>query len=120
MQGDVGHPDLGLVEPAHALAQRVEALVAHGDAHEPCVVVDGGRAGADAGERLGHAGDVGSVLDVQLEHLAADAVLELVGRALGDHGADVDHRDAVGELVGLLQVLRGEQQRRALVPAARG
>ena len=30
-------------------------------------------------------------------------------RALGDHPAVVDHRDAVGELIGLVEVLRGEQ-----------
>ena len=35
--------------------------------------------------------------------------LEFLGGALGDHPAAVDHRDPVGELVGLLQVLRGEQ-----------
>ena len=36
------------------------------------------------------------------------------GRAFGDHLAVVDHCDALGELVGLLQVLGAEQDRRAL------
>ena len=35
-------------------------------------------------------------------------------RALGDHPAVVDDRDPVGELVGLVEVLRGQQHRRAL------
>ena len=34
----------------------------------------------------------------------------------GDHPPVVDHRDPVGELVGLLQVLGGQQDRRALAP----
>ena len=41
-------------------------------------------------------------------------------RALGDHPPVVDDRDAVGELVGLLEVLGGEQHRRAVVDEARG
>ena len=40
--------------------------------------------------------------------------LELAARALGDDLAVVDDRDAVGELVGLVEVLRGEQHGRAL------
>jgi hypothetical protein len=44
---------------------------------------------------------------VDLQHLTTDLVLQLVGRALGDHGSEVDHRDPVGELVGLLEVLGG-------------
>ena len=43
----------------------------------------------------------------------ADGGLELVGGALGDDAAAVDDRDAVGELVGLVEVLRGEQHGRA-------
>ncbi len=35
--------------------------------------------------------------------------LELVGRALGDDAAVVEHRDPVGELVRLVEVLGGEQ-----------
>jgi tetracycline repressor-like protein len=50
--------------------------------------------------------------------LAADLGLELGGRAGRDHAAGVDHRDAVGEPVGLLQVLRGEQERGAAVHEA--
>ena len=40
--------------------------------------------------------------------------LELVGRALGDHRAVVDHDDLVGEPVGLVEVLRGQQHGGAL------
>ena len=45
--------------------------------------------------------------------LAADGGLQLVGGALGDDAAVVDDRDGVGEAVGLFQVLRREEHRRA-------
>ncbi len=76
--------------------------------------VDVRRGGADALQRLGCGPRLGGVLDRELEHLAADLVLQLVGRALGDDLAYVDHRDLIGELIGLLEVLRGEQDRRAV------
>ena len=41
-------------------------------------------------------------------------------RALGDDLAVVDHRDPVGELVGLVEVLRAEQHRRPVARPARG
>ena len=54
-----------------------------------------------------------AVVQPDLEALAADAVLELVGRALGDDAAVVDDRDPVGEAVGLVEVLRRQQHGRA-------
>lgn len=45
-----------------------------------------------------------------LDAFAAGAGLELVGGAAGDDAAVVDDRDVVGEVVGLLQVLGGQQQ----------
>jgi len=52
----------------------------------------------------------------------AEPRLELAGGALGDDPAAVDDGDPVGEAVGLLQVLRREQQRAAARddPARRG
>ena len=46
---------------------------------------------------------------LQLQGGAADRRLQLVGGALGDLDAAVDDRDPVGELVGLVEVLRGQQ-----------
>ena len=54
------------------------------------------------------------MLESDLDHRRAHAVLELIAGALGDDPPVVDHRDPVGELVGLLEVLRGEQERHAL------
>ena len=50
--------------------------------------------------------------DDDLDALAADLGLELVGGAPGDDLAVVDDDDVVGEAVGLLEVLRGEQHGR--------
>src|SRR5437763_309520 len=57
---------------------------------------------------------VAPVADDDLDALAADPRLQLVGGAAGDDAAGVDEGDAVGQLVGLLQILRGEQDGRAV------
>jgi hypothetical protein len=48
-------------------------------------------------------------LDSQLEGGGADGGLELVRGALGDHPAGVDDGDPVGQLIGLIEILGGEQ-----------
>ena len=57
---------------------------------------------------------VPSVGEAQPDVRAGDAPFELLRRALGDDSASVEHGDPVGELVGLLQVLRGEHDGDAL------
>ena len=52
---------------------------------------------------------------LQLDVGVADFGLERLRRALGDDPAAVDDADVVGELVGLLQVLGGEEDRGAVV-----
>ena len=52
--------------------------------------------------------------DLHVDAVVADARLELVGRALRDRAAVVEHDDVVGEAVGLFEVLRREDQRGAL------
>ena len=47
------------------------------------------------------------------DDVGADGALEVGGRALGDDLAVVDDADAVGERVGLLEVLGGEEDRHA-------
>ena len=60
----------------------------------------------------------GPVADDDLDPFATDLRLELVGGAAGDDLAVVDDGDRVGELVGLLEVLGREQERRALADEA--
>ena len=76
----------------------------------------GGRHRLLVHEPAGQAGggvEVGAVHELQLQGGPADGRLELVGGALGDLDAVVDDRDPVGELVGLVEVLRGQQHRAA-------
>jgi hypothetical protein len=49
-----------------------------------------------------------------LDGLAAEFLLERGRGALADHGAVVDDGDGVGEVVGLFELLSGEQNGRAL------
>src|SRR5690606_32086936 len=66
--------------------------------------------GAEVGDDRDDLGDVVLVDGDNVDPFAADLRLQLVGRALGDGRAGVDHHDVVGELLGLFEVLRGEQQ----------
>src|SRR5436190_1795533 len=115
MQGDVGDRDAAVVEPAHAVEQCRGTRAPHGDPDPAGLVVERRLAGADPGEDLDDRREVCPILDVELQNFAADLVLELVRRALRDHRAQVDHGDPVGEVVGLLEVLRREQDRLAFV-----
>ena len=57
------------------------------------------------------------LLGIEQSHVQrarSDRGLELAGGAFGDHLAVVDHRDPVGELIRLVEVLRAEQDRRPL------
>jgi hypothetical protein len=57
------------------------------------------------------------VVDRDVDHVRADLGLELGGGALADDAALVDDRDPVGELVGLLEVLGGQEDRRPVAGA---
>ena len=50
-------------------------------------------------------------VDPERDDVAGDLPLERVGRALGHDPAVVDDREAVGERVGLLEVMRGQEDR---------
>ena len=84
---------------------------------------DGEAAGLGAGDGLSSSSrsttatarsQVGAVGELDLQRRAADRRLELVGRAERDGPAAVDDLDPVGELVGLVEVLRGQQHGAAL------
>ena len=111
MDGDVVDQDAGLVERAqHGRGQA--RLAAHDRAQPAAVVGDLDRAQGEGGDRRRRAG-VG-LGEGHLEQLRAGGRLELARRALGDHAAVIDHGDAVGQGVGLVQVLGREPERDAL------
>lgn len=97
------------VENVEQGAQGVDAAVAR-DLEGECLVVPQAYV-----QHLGGAGEFGRVEEAEPDVAAGDESLELVGRALGDDPAAVEDGDAVGELVGLLQVLRGEEDGDAAV-----
>ena len=73
--------------------------------------------GAAVGRQLDGRAAVG---EAQLHRRAADPRLQLLGGAPGDDPAAVEHRDRVGQSVGLLEVLGGEEDRHAFArPGAR-
>ena len=77
-----------------------------------CVLIQRRRTDADLTEDPPRVVDAGPIVDDHLDPLAADLRLELVGRARSDDAAVVDDRDGIGELVGFLEILRRQQQRR--------
>ena len=109
---DVVHADPGLIEPAHRLRDRPSAL---GDRHAHKTVVADGLSPASAASALSPSRP-GSRREVSLDALSADLALELLGRASGDHRAVIDDDDAIREAVGLVEVLGGQQHRRARGP----
>jgi hypothetical protein len=66
---------------------------------------------ADGLDRRDRVREPAPVRHGELDHVPADAALQLLGGARGDHQAVVDDHDLVRQLVGLVQVLGGEQQR---------
>src|SRR5262249_56991661 len=99
--------DPGGVEPVEQGPQRPEAAVA-GHLQGEGLVVPRRRA-----ERLGRRFQVMRAGELQLDVPAGDAALELLGAALGDDPALVEDRDPIGEMIRLVQVLRGEEDRDA-------
>ena len=105
----------GLVEPPHGLREDAgPGAHRHADRAPLESTPATPRPVGHRRERLERAIAVGGLPEDDLDALAAELVLELVGRALGDHAAVVDDRDLVGQVVGLLEVLRRQEDRGAL------
>ena len=82
------------------------------------MLVEGRRTGHVAAEDLRRPGDVAPRVDDDLHPGPTEVRLELVGRAAGDDPAVVDDGDRIGQFVGFLEVLGGEQQGRSLADEA--
>ena len=83
-----------------------------GDGDLARVLVKGRGADPVASEDLGRRFDLGALVHDDLDPLTALLGLEGIGGAAGDDLPVVVAGDGVGQLVGLLQVLRREQERR--------
>ena len=115
-QPDVADSDLCPAQPGGRLLHQLEA-VARGREGEPVrALVRLRLAAAHSGEDRLRPVTLPRAGQFDLQDLAADAVLELVPGSLRDHLPPVDDRDPVGQLIGFLQVLGGQQQRCPLTP----
>ena len=90
--------------------ERLRATVRrHG---QPARVLVEGHVVAAVDEQLTCPRDHRLVTDNDFDSLAADLCLELVGGTARDDLAVIDDGDRIGQLVGLLEVLRRQQERR--------
>ncbi len=103
MHGQLVRLDAGRVQPVEDGAQVALAAVA-GDLQRQCLVVPGDLAQGEGGALVG-----GRVGEAQPHVSAGDQPLQLLGGALRGDLAVVEHGDAVGELICLVEVLRGEE-----------
>ena len=106
-----GQVKVGLIEHAKDLGQLRLALgQLHGDA-AAAVARDRTEAGEQLDERVAGA----RIRRRDFDARAADLLLELRGRALGDDLSAIDDSHAVGQRVGLLEILGGQEHGHALI-----
>src|SRR5579884_4530042 len=107
-QGQVFQANLRGVEVAHDGGEQLRAVC---DRHDEVAALSSDlRFARTVGkDGLQSCFQIASVRDGQFEPLAADTGLQVVGGSVGDDAPLIDDGDAVGELIGLLQVLRGQQ-----------
>jgi hypothetical protein len=111
-QAHLADRDVGLRERVDDRRQR-RGTPTDAGAHEPRLRIAAHLVDRVTGEHRRRLVESPSVGDDELDALAADPGLELVGGALRDGTPVVDDEHVARELVGLLEVLRGQQQRRA-------
>jgi len=117
-QPDVADADLCPAQPGRGLLHQLEP-VARGREGEPVrALVRLRLAAAHPGQHRLRPVTLPRSGQFHLQDLPADPVLELVPGSLRDHRPAVDDGDPVGQLIGFLQVLGGQQQRRPLAQLA--
>ncbi len=106
--GDVLDVDARVVEGAHHAGEHARSPGSV-DRASFGVGVDRGCPDAHALEHVGRTAQGGGLARVQVEHVRADTLLEIGGRSLGHDPPAVDDHDERRQMVGLVQVLRGQQ-----------
>ena len=109
VHGELGRFDARPVELVQHSAQRPDTAIA-GHLEGQVLLVT-----ADRAKCAGRQVEFGRVVEAQAHVAAGHQLLQFGRGALGDEPALVEHGDPVGQLVGLLQVLRGEEDRDAVL-----
>ena len=113
-EGKVAHADVGVAQRCSGVLDQLEPVSRRRQRQPVGPLLRLRLAAAHAAQHgLGLVAARGA-RKLDLEDLAADPLLQLVPGALGDHPAVVDHGDPIRELVRLLEVLGGQQERRSL------
>src|SRR5436305_8444309 len=113
-QGEVAHVDLCGTQRRGGVRYQLEAVTRRWKGQPVSTLGGLGITTSDPGKyRLGMVA-LASDCKLDLEDLPAHAVLELVASPLGDNPPVIDDGDPIRELVGLLEILRRQQQRRPL------
>ena len=100
-----GHPgDRIVIDPVQEPAQGRDPVVGHPQREQLGI-------GSRLREYGGHLGQPSRVGELHLHAPARHPALQLGGCSLGDDPAAVEHPHPVGQLVGLVEVLRGQQHR---------
>ena len=107
-QAEVAHRDPRLSQSRGSILDQLETVARHGKGQLVEAVAGLWLTAADRPEHHRCLLALPRTRQLDLEDLAAHAVLELAARTLRDHPSMVDDRNLIGELVGLLQVLGGE------------
>src|SRR5581483_3935344 len=113
-QAEVADADPGVAKRGGGLLDEDEALPRRRERQSVRTPILLGGSAADPSERFLGFATLAHVGQLDLEDLAANAVLELVAGPFRDYPAVVDHCDLVRELIRLFEVLRRQQDRRAL------
>jgi hypothetical protein len=101
-----------LAEPDQHVGGPVGGVERHG--HPPRLGRQDGLRARDLPDDLPGEFLIGPLSQLHLQRRVPHRGLQLIGCALGDLAAPVDHRDPPGELIRLVEVLGGEQDRAAL------
>ena len=107
-QADVVELDVGGGEQAHRIGEAGGAVV-DGHGHPARRVVDPRLLAPEWRQQLDGVAQVVGPADADLDDVASGQRLQLIRRAGGDRPAMVDDDHVVGQLIGLLEVLRGQQ-----------
>jgi len=104
----------GGVEAAHRVYQNLRPPIAGMYLHPSRLGISRRLGLAERPDGLHGCAQLPFVSDREFDHVTTDPVLQLLGRSLGDDLTMVDNDYVVRQLVGLFQVLGGEQEGRSL------